>query len=122
MYLISNLVCGHQLYHIYKRRMQIEHGFRDIKSCFGFGKLVLKKPTYPRVCLLWLLASVAYGLLFLSYEKAATQWAKAFNGSQKRYSVISVIRKVITDVWHLGFLITFFGSRFSKGDALLGIY
>ncbi|MDE0087620.1 MAG: hypothetical protein OXU23_17995 [Candidatus Poribacteria bacterium] len=84
----SNLICGHQLYHIYKRRMQIEHGFRDIKSCFGFGKLVLKKPTYSRGCLLWLLASVAYGnLLFLSYEKASTQWAKAFNGSQKRYSV-----------------------------------
>ena len=122
MYLISNLVSGHQLYHIYKRRMQIEHGFRDIKSCFGFGKLVLKKPTYSRICLLWLVASVAYGLLFLSYEKAATQWAKAFNGSQKRYSVISVIKKVITDVWHPGFLITFFGSRFSKGDALLGIH
>ena len=123
MYLISNLVCGHQLYHIYKRRMQIEHGFRDIKSCFGFGKLVLKKPTYSRVCLLWLLASVAYGnLLFLSYEKTSTQWAKAFNGSQKRYSVISVIKKVITDVWHLEYLISFFGSRFSKGNALLGIH
>ena len=35
MYLISNHVSGHHLYHCYKRRMQIEHGFRDIKSCFG---------------------------------------------------------------------------------------
>ena len=45
MYLISNRLSGHQIHHRYKRRMQIEHGFRDIKSCFGFGKLVLKKPT-----------------------------------------------------------------------------
>ena len=44
MYLISKGLSGHQIHHCYKRRMQIEHGFRDIKSCFGFGKLVLKKP------------------------------------------------------------------------------
>lgn len=31
-------------------------------------------------------------------------------------------KEVITDVWHLGFLITFFGRHFSKGDALLGIH
>ena len=85
MYLISNGVCGHQLYQCYKRRMQIEHGFRDIKSRFGFGQLVLKKPTRQRVAILWLLACLAYALLFLSYEKAATRWAKAFNGRQKRY-------------------------------------
>ena len=81
MYLISNHVSAHQLYHCYKRRMQIEHGFRDIKSYFGFGKLVLKKPTHPRVAVLWVLACLAYGLLFLSYEKSADtvgenlQWA-----------------------------------------------
>ena len=49
MYLISNRLSGHQIHHCYKRRMQIEHGFRDIKSCFGFGKLVLKKPTQARL-------------------------------------------------------------------------
>lgn len=124
MYLISNGVCGHQLYHCYKRRMQIEHGFRDIKSCFGFGKLVLKKPTRQRVAVLWLLACLAYGLLFLSYEKAATRWAKAFNGrKQKRYSVITVITRVIRDLWHREYLVSFFGNLcFSRSDICLGIH
>ena len=43
MYLISNRHKGRAIHHCYKRRMQIEHAFRDIKSTFGFGKLVLKK-------------------------------------------------------------------------------
>ena len=122
MYLISNRVCGHQLYHTYKRRMQIEHGFRDIKACFGFGKLVLKKPTHQRVAILWLLACLAYGLLFLSYEKSATRWTKAFNGYQKRYSVINVIKRVITDFWHPEYLLSFFTDLQRKGDTLFGIY
>ena len=66
MYLISNRLSGHQIHHCYKRRMQIEHGFRDIKSCFGFGELVLKKPTQSRLEVLWLCACLAYGLLFIS--------------------------------------------------------
>ena len=122
MYLISNHASGHQLYHRYKRRMQIEHGFRDIKSCFGFKKLVLKKPTHHRVAVLWMLACVAYGLLFLSYEKSATRWAKTFNGRQKRYSVINVIKSVISDVWHPGYLLSFFTDPRCRGDTLFGIY
>ncbi len=123
MYLISNGVCGHQLYQCYKRRMQIEHGFRDIKSRFGFGQLVLKKPTRQRVAILWLLACLAYALLFLSYEKAATRWAKAFNGRQKRYSVITVITRVIRDLWHREYLVSFFGNLcFSRDDIYLGIH
>ena len=123
MYLISNGICGHHLYHCYKRRMQIEHGFRDIKSCFGFGKLVFKKPTRQRVAVLWLLACLAYGLLFISYEKSATRWAKAFNGRQKRYSVITVITRVIRDFWHREYLLSFFGNLcFSRGDIYLGIH
>lgn len=123
MYLISNGVCGHQLYHCDKRRMQIEHGFRDIKSCFGVGNLVLKKPTRQCVVVLWLLACLAYGLLFLSYEKAATRWAKALNGRQKRYSVITVITRVIRDLWHPEYLLAFFGNLcFSRGDIYLGIH
>ena len=38
MYLISNRLIGLQIYSCYKRRMQIEQGFRDIKSCFGVWK------------------------------------------------------------------------------------
>ena len=118
MYLISNVVSGHHIYHCYKRRMQIEHGFRDIKSCFGFGKLVLKKPTHQRVAVLWFLACLAYGLVFLSYEKSATRWAKAFNGPQKRYSVITVIKRVISDVWHRGYLVSFFITLRCRSDSL----
>ena len=122
MYLISNHATGHQLYHCYKRRMQIEHGFRDIKSCFGFGKLVLKKPTHSRVAVLWLLACVAYGLLFLSYEKSATRRAKTFNGRQKRYSIINVIKRVITDIWHPVYLLSFFTDPRCRRDTLFDIY
>ena len=32
MYLISDRISGHQIHHCYKRRMQIEHAFRDIKT------------------------------------------------------------------------------------------
>ena len=113
---------GHQLYHCYKRRMQIEHGFRDIKSCFGFSELVLKKPSHQRVAFLWLLACVTYGLLFLSYEKSATRWAKTSNGCQKRYSVINVIKRVIADVWHPEYLLSFFTQPRCRGDTLFDIY
>jgi len=100
MYLISNLHTGKQIHHCYKRRMQIEHGFRDIKSTFGFGKLVLKKAEKHRIDLLFLMAILAYGLSFFAYEKSADRWAKTLNtGKQKTYAIISVIKRVITDQW-----------------------
>ena len=122
MYLISNRLSGHQIHHCYKRRMQIEHGFRDIKSCFGFGKLVLKKPTQARLDVLWLCACLAYGLLFISYEKvASTHWQKAYNGNnRKTFSVITIIKRVITDLWNQHFLISFFTERGARGDPLFG--
>ena len=43
MYLISNQLSKMQIRTYYPQRMKIEHGFRDIKSCFGFGDLVLRK-------------------------------------------------------------------------------
>ena len=117
MYLISNRLTGHQIHHCYKRRMQIEHGFRDIKSCFGFGKLVLKKPTQARIDMLWLAACLSYGLLFISYEKTATHWQKAYNSNnRKTLSVITVIKRVLTDLWNQHFLISFFTDRQSRGD------
>ena len=69
MYLISNVLTGPQIYNLYKRRMQIEHAFRDIKSTFGFAKLVLKKDQRARIALLWFIAVLTYGLLFLAYER-----------------------------------------------------
>ena len=99
MYLISNHLSGVEIHHCYKRRMQIEHGFRDIKSCFGFGSLVLKRPTKFRINLLWLLACLTYGLLFITYEKSASRWAKAFNTKIKTYSLITVIKRVVSQAW-----------------------
>ena len=118
MYLISNRLSGYQIHHCYKRRMQIEHGFRDIKSCFGFGKLVLKKPTQARLEVLWLSACLSYGLLFISYEKvASTHWQKAHNSNNRKIlSVITVIKGVLTDLWNQHFLISFFTQRRSRGD------
>ena len=118
MYLISNRLSGHQIHHCYKRRMQIEHGFRDIKSCFGFGKLILKKPTQARLEVLWLAACLAYGLLFISYEKvASTHWQKAHNSNNRKVlSVITVIKRVLTDLWNQHFLISFFTQRHTRGD------
>ena len=120
MYLISNRLKGHQIHHCYKRRMQIEHGFRDIKSCFGFGKLVLKKPTQTRLDVLWLCACLAYGLLFISYEKAAsTHWQQAYHGNnRKTFSVITIIKRVLTDLWNQHFLISFFTQIHPRGDPL----
>ena len=99
MYLISGHLTGQQSHHYYKRRMQIEHGFRDIKTGFGFGSLVLKKPTKARINLLWLLACLTYGLLFITYQKSSYRWAKAFNTKQKTYSLIHVIKRVIAQAW-----------------------
>ena len=120
MYLISNRLRGHQIHHCYKRHMQIEHGFRDIKSCFGFGKLVLKKPTQLRLDVLWLCACLAYGLLFISYEKvASTHWQKAYNSNhRKTFSVITIIKRVLTDLWNQHFLISFFTQIRPRGDPL----
>lgn len=99
MYLISNRIKGQQLLTYYKRRMQIEHGFRDIKSCFNFKDLVLKKTEKSRIGLLFLIVVLAYGLLFLTYEKAAGLWEKTFQTTRKIYSIITVIKKVLQEMW-----------------------
>ena len=109
MYLISNRHKAHAIHHCYKRRMQIEHAFRDIKSTFGFGKLVLKKTEKHRIALLWLIAIFAYGLCFLSYEKSAHRWAKNLNtGKQKTYAISTVIKRTLTHQWSPQKLTTWF--------------
>ena len=116
MYLISNRLIGLQIYSCYKRRMQIEQGFRDIKSCFGFGSLVLKRPTKSRINLLWLLATLTYGLLFITYEKTGYRWAKAFNTKIKTYLLITVIKRVVSQAW-VGFCLSpFFSLPICNGD------
>lgn len=89
--------------------MQIEHGFRDIKSIFGFGKLALKKTEKHRIALLFLMAILVYGLSFFAYEKSADRWAKTLNtGKQKTYASITGIKRVITDQWSPQKLTTWF--------------
>ena len=107
MYLISNRITGTQIHTYYKRRMQIEHGFRDIKACFNFKDLVLKKAEKPRIELLFLLVVATYGLLFLTYEKATSIWEKTFQSKRKIYSVISIIKKVIEEMWTHEILLLF---------------
>ena len=116
MYLISSHLTGRQIHHYYKRRMQIEHGFRDIKTTFGFRNLTLKKPTKPRINLLWLLACLTYGLLFITYEKSGDRWTKAVNTTQKTYSLITVIKRTIADAW-LGWVLNpWFSLPLCRGD------
>lgn len=118
MFLISSHLTGNQIHRCYKRRMQIEHGFRDIKTGFGFRNLMLNKPTKARINLLWLLACLSYGLLFITYEKSGNQWAKAFNTNQKAYSLITIIKRVVSDAW-LGWVLNpWFTLPLCRGDTL----
>ena len=76
-----------QLYLTYKRRMQIEECFRDIKTLFGFRQLRLKRQELPRVALLWFLVYVSYAICFLHFEKSAERWIRAYNTrSTKTYT------------------------------------
>jgi hypothetical protein len=69
---------------IFRKRMQIEEGFRDLKTLFGFRHLVLKKPTQERVEMMFLLVIIAMGLLFLLFEKSGYRWSKYYNTSCRK--------------------------------------
>jgi hypothetical protein len=85
---------------IFRKRMQIEEGFRDLKTLFGFRHLVLKKPTQERVEMMFLLVIITMGLLFVLFEKSGYRWAKYFNTScRKEFSLIHVIKDRISDSW-----------------------
>ena len=115
MYLISNVLTGPQIYNVYKRRMQIEHAFRDIKSTFGFAKLVLKKDQRARIALLWFIAVLTYGLLFLAYEKTIATWEKHANQPRKVYAIITLIKRIISEFWNQNVLLSFLGSQGCRG-------
>ena len=114
MYLISNVYEGPQIHLCYKRRMQIEHGFRDIKSTFGFGGIVLKKSTHPRIAVLWLIACFAYRLSFHGSDTVGetleyhTQTLRRHNGYQA----------ILTDTWAPEVLLTFLEECRRRGDTL----
>ena len=100
LYLVSNSLRNTQLYLTYRRRMQIEACFRDIKTLFGFRQRRLKQQKLPRVALLWFLVCISYAICFLHFEKAAERWIRAYNTrSTKTYSLIFVIKRTLETTW-----------------------
>ena len=54
---------------------------------------------------------------FIGYEKAATHWAKAYNSNhRKSYSIITIIKRVLTDLWNTAILTSFFMDIRRRGD------
>ena len=122
MYLISNVYQDAEIHHCYKRRMQIEHGFRDIKTRFGFRHIVLKKPQKARIALLWFIACLTYGLTFLCYEKDIQPVAEHRNTQRKLHAVITLIKDVLMQTWTSQALLTSIEDCRCRGDTLLATY
>lgn len=85
---------------LYKKRMQIEEAFRDLKSLFGFKKLVLKDTEQSRFELIFLLVIISMGMILMLYEKSGYRWSKYYNtSSRKEFSLIRVIKEKLRDSW-----------------------
>ncbi|HCZ05780.1 MAG TPA: hypothetical protein DHV12_01365, partial [Thermotogae bacterium] len=97
MFLVSNSAKG--LHLIYKLRAQIEQGFRDIKSLYGFKHLELRKKNQERIEMLLCLVSITMGLLMVGYEKSGYRWRKEVYRRKQVYSLVRVIKRVIEDSW-----------------------
>ena len=122
MYLISNVYEDAEIHDAYKRRMQIEHGFRDIKTRFGFRHIVLKKPEKARLRLLWFIACLTYGLTFLCYEKTIQPVAEHRNTGRKLHAVITLIKDVLMEAWTSEALLTALEDSRCRGDTCLATY
>ena len=122
MYLISNVYHGGEIHDAYKRRMQIEHGFRDIKTRLGFRHIVLKKPKKARIQLLWFIACLTYGLTFLCYEKTIQPVAEHRNTGRKLHAVITLIKDVLMETWTSEALLTSLEDCRCRGDTCLATY
>lgn len=95
-------------YNCYKRRMQIEQGFRDLKSLFGFGALRLTQLTKARLRNLFLFVVISEGVLMLLYQKSGYRWSREFNDGKKQFSLIAVIKTVVADCFATFRLCPFF--------------
>lgn len=85
---------------LYKKRMQIEEAFRDLKSLFGFRDLVLKNTEQERYEFIFLLVIISMGMILLLYEKSGYRWSKYYNTScRKEYSLIRVVKEKLRDSW-----------------------
>ena len=82
---------------IYKRRMQIEEGFRDVKSeHLGLGLNLHRSHCPKRIEVLLLIAALANYLLFLTGLLALE------SGLERRYQSNSVKEKRVLSLWRLG--------------------
>jgi hypothetical protein len=85
---------------LYKKRMQIEEAFRDLKSLFGFKELLLKDIGQVRFETIFLLVIISMGMIVILYEKSGYRWSKYYNTkSRKEYSLIRVIKEKLRDSW-----------------------
>ena len=82
---------------VYKRRMQIEEGFRDVKNVhFGFGLNLHRSRCAKRIEILLLIAVLANSLVFLLGFKARLV------GYEQRFQSNSIERKRALSLWRLG--------------------
>ncbi|CRM99373.1 Transposase [Pseudomonas sp. 34 E 7] len=82
---------------IYKRRMQIEEGFRDVKSeHLGLGLNLHRSHCPKRIEVLLLIAALANYLLFLTGLQARER------GLERRYQSNSIKEKRVLSLWRLG--------------------
>ncbi len=85
---------------LYRKRMQIEGAFRDMKSLYGSKELVLKDAEQSRFETIFLLVIISMGMVFILYEKSGYRWSKYYNtSSRKEYSLIRVIKAKLRDSW-----------------------
>ena len=97
-FVVSNL--DDNLGLLYKKRMQIEEAFRDMKSLFGFKELVLNDTSQNRFEIIFLLVIISMGMIIILYEKSGYRWSKYYNtSSRKEFSLIRVIKEKLRDSW-----------------------
>ena len=108
MYLVSNTLRGPAIEQCYRRRQQIEQGFRDIKTGLGFGEVSLKKPTRPRIGLLWFLACVSYGAAFVIYEMSAKDGRVPITPVRSDIHIFHVIKRKLAEAYRGFWIAPFF--------------
>jgi hypothetical protein len=82
---------------VYKRRMQIEQGFRDVKSKhLGLGLNLLRSHCLHRIEILLLIAALAHYLLFLTGLQARK------SNLERRYQSNSIRERRVLSLWRLG--------------------
>lgn len=99
--LVSNLPersrLADKLVAIYRQRMQIEEGFRDIKSpLFGLGFGMHQSRQGKRIEILLLIALLANVVVMVAGLQVQA------NGHQRRYQSNSIRHRNVLSVWRLG--------------------